>query len=382
MTLSCSAIDTALQITTDGGIKPCCPGAHELGNLRNNSIDIILSGDTYKQVRQSIVNGTSPYCKNCDINDSVIPNSSQRHTFNRAFPSPGYQQLKQLDIRWSNLCNLACRYCCSNDSSEWAKLESKPIESISRDYAQGVLDLIKQNRNTIQVVYLLGGEPLLQKYNEDLLDILDNKTQIDIVTNLNVRLDNNRVYEKLKSFPHVRWNVSVDNVGDRFEYVRHGASWDLLLDNIDTLKQDFGQAHIFLHPVYSIWSAFSLAEYLDFTQRLGVEVWWQLANEDEQFPDLIRGFNIFKHSNKIKESASKQIDQLGRVDYRSKKFLGQVRDGLLATTSVLGRAEKFLSWTAQNEQQLKPKYPFKDLWSELNTLLVEDLQHEQLGRLR
>ena len=245
-----------------------------------------------------------------------------------------------------------------------------------------MLDLIKQNRNTIQVVYLLGGEPLLQKYNEDLLDILDNKTQIDIVTNLNVRLDNNRVYEKLQSFPHVRWNVSVDNIGDRFEYVRHGANWDLLLNNIDTLKQDFGQAHIFLHPVYSIWSAFALKEYLDFTQQLGVEVWWQLANEDEQFPDLIRGFNLFKHSARIKEFASKQIDQLGRIDYRSKKFLGQVKDGILATTSVPGRAEKFLSWTAHNEQQLKPKYSFKDLWSELNTLLVEDLQHEQLGSLR
>ena len=39
---------------------------------------------------------------------------------------------------------------------------------------------------------------------------------VDILTNLSVLLDNNKIYEKLKSFPNVYWNLSFDNIGDRF----------------------------------------------------------------------------------------------------------------------------------------------------------------------
>lgn len=369
--LSCSAIDTALQITTDGQVKPCCPGAYPLGSLRTTPIDLILSSNIYTLVRTSIIEGKSDYCTNCNINDSLVPNSSQRATFNQHFPSPGYQQLKQLDIRWSNLCNLTCRYCNASDSSEWAKLRGIPLESISRDYAQGVFDLVQKNRDSIQVVYLLGGEPLLQKYNEELLDCLGPNTHIDIITNLNVNLDTNRVYQKLHNFSNIIWNLSFDNIGDKFEYVRHGSSWDLLLLNIERLKQDFGLGRIVLHPVYSIWNAVDIQELIDFSQQLGVEVRWQLANEDERYPELLGGFSVFAHNDNIKSLARAHINSLSNVDRRSQLFFNNIKQSLISSDAIPNRAQHFLMWTAKMEQLLPSVHTFENLWPELNTLLLE-----------
>ena len=184
---------------------------------------------------------------------------------------------------------------------------------------------------------------------------------------------NNRVYQKLRNFSNIIWNLSIDNIGNKFEYVRYGSSWDLLQTNIERLKADFGLGRIVLHPVYSIYNAFDLQELIDFSRDLRVEVRWQLANEDERYPELLGGFNVFAHSLNLKTQAIDYLEQLTNVDYRSRMFFNQVQQSLTTTPSVEHRAQHFLSWTKDLEQRLPFNYTFEDLWPEVNTLLQEDL---------
>lgn len=365
---SCSAIDTGLLITPNGGVKVCCSGQFDIGSIRTTSLNDIINSDKFIQIKNDLDNNRSTeYCQQCSYQEEIAPGSSQLSSFNKTFPSTGTRLLKQVDIRWSNVCNLTCRYCNEEASSEWARLKSIPVESVNRDYTESILDDIKRNKDTIESVYLLGGEPLLQKHNETLLDLIDPNTKIDIVTNLCVNLNNNRIYQKLKNFPNVSWSVSFENVGDRFEYVRHGSSWQLLLNNLDLVKQDFGPGHITLQPIYTVWSAFALKEFYDFAASIDVMINWQLANEYAGRPlSEMEGYTVFNHSAKVKAAAIAHIDAVGEFESEgSTEFFKNVRQSLETTATIPGFSEQFIIWTNRMEQQLPPKQSFASLWPEL-----------------
>ena len=55
---------------------------------------------------------------------------------------------------------------------------------------------------------------------------------VTLITNLSVNLDKNKIFQKLSKRNRVGWSMSFDNVGDRLEYVRHGASWNQIQENL------------------------------------------------------------------------------------------------------------------------------------------------------
>ena len=104
----------------------------------------------------------------------------------------------------------------------------------------------------------------MQKGLEQFLDYLDpNKVSVMITTNLSVNLENNPIYLRLRTWPMVQWMISFDNSDqDKFEYVRHGASWTQFVNNIQVMKRD--KQTVAAHPAYSIYCALDLMEYYDF----------------------------------------------------------------------------------------------------------------------
>jgi organic radical activating enzyme len=261
---------------------------------------------------------------------------------------------------------LSCRYCNVNDSSEWRKLHNLPIVNVNKNYIESIFEEIEKNKDTITNVYLLGGEPLLQKYNERLLDMLRPEVKIDVLTNLSVKLDNNKIYEKLKTRSNVLWNISFDNVDKRFEYVRHGADWQLFKKNIKTVQQDFGKYHLTFHPVYSLWNAFNLVEYYDFAAENSSRVNWQLALPKTDPYELDSdSFVVFGHKKTIIERAIAEIEKL---TYRDELIQG-LQKTLMADIEKPGKDKNFLEWTSLMENFMPPVEKFETLWPELFSLL-------------
>jgi len=364
----CSAIDTGLFVSVNGGVGLCCSGDGFFGSVRQQPIQEIFTANKFTQLQQDLHTGQSnDYCKGCYKIENTAPGSSQWSAFNDQFQRQTQRQLKLIDIRWSNVCNLTCRYCNTHDSSEWRKIRNLPIESVNRDYTESLFDLVEENLHSIEVVYLLGGEPLLQKHNIRLLDMLPKHVKIDILTNGSVDLINNKVYEKLTEFKNTYWNLSFDNVADRFEYVRAGSNWNLLCNNINILKQDFTANNVTFHPVYSIFNATRLKELYDFSDRCGsLRINWQLALATVDPYNLpTDSFLIFGHNREIINLALEEIDQLDFDDY----FLSGVKTSLQDNITDPTKSQKFLNWIDQMEQTIVPKYSFQALWPELNTLL-------------
>ena len=298
----CAAPWRGLHINPRGDVKTCCAGnPNMLGNLNTQGIEQILNSDLMIEIRDSLSQGQPhEYCSNC-VQAERLGAESERAWHNRVNPDFDYDTAGSqyhypviVDVRWNTTCNLSCNYCGEACSSKWAAIKRMSVQSGARPYYKSVCDFIEQHHDHIHEVALVGGEPLLLPENERLLDVIPELAIVTLITNLNVDLQNNRIFQKLAQRRQVGWSMSFDNIGPRFEYVRHGGSWSLLQENlkiIQGLMKSQGQWGG-IHAVYSIYNATRLCEFRQFAQDAGVTVLWQNLFQPEYLDPFLHGAKV------------------------------------------------------------------------------------------
>jgi hypothetical protein len=214
--------------------------------------------------------------------------------------------LEKLDLRWSNTCNLTCNYCYEYFSSKWAEIKGIKVNANKETAEEKVFSFIQQNLkdnpNVRFNVNLLGGEPLLQKPNSRLIQLIKNNSDIYILTNLTVPLETNKVAKLLLEGDNVAWGISFETIGNRFEYVRKGGDWNQLVKNLRYLNLNKVK-HIDSHPLYCVYSAFNLVEYFEFLGEEGYfhKQYWQVLQN-------IPGLDVFQLPYPMKVKAIKELE--------------------------------------------------------------------------
>lgn len=369
----CAAPWRGLHINPRGDVKTCCAGdPNMLGNLNEQSVEEILHGPIMQEIRQTLRQGRlhEKFCQNCIQAERY--GRSERDWHNRL--NPGFDpnlvsdqdhQPVLIDVRWNITCNLSCNYCGDKCSSKWARLKGVSVQSSTRPYIKQVCEYLLQHQHTIRQVALVGGEPLLLKENESVLDVTPDSALVNLITNLSVDLENNRIFQRLAQRPRVGWNVSFDNVGDRFEYVRHGGHWDLIQSNIQRIRQCVGH-EIGIHAVYNVYNATRLEELVSWAKSQRLDIHWQSLFQPEYLDPLRLG----------PEVQALALDELSRVLARPDLTSGE--------RGFLEQAGRNLH--QQNTQCLIPQFrthiqeiestyhadqqgKFAQLWPELSNLL-------------
>ena len=286
----CAAPWRGLHINPRGDVKTCCAGdPNMLGNLNDQTIESILHGPVMKEIRQSIRQGKPhDYCYNCVQAERY--GRSERDWHNNVSPEFDCTQTSDtehvptlIDVRWNTTCNLSCNYCAPACSSKWAALKQIPFKSGARPYYEQVCDYLEQHRDNIREVALVGGEPLLLPENERLLDVIPPDCTVTLITNAAVEFETNKIFRKLSTRNKVGWSLSFDNIEDRFEYVRYGASWEQLLDNLTQIKRLISTKSHWagIHAVYNIYNATHLVEFTKFARDQGFTIHWQSLYQPE-----------------------------------------------------------------------------------------------------
>jgi MoaA/NifB/PqqE/SkfB family radical SAM enzyme len=201
----CAAPWRGLHINPRGDVKTCCAGdPNMLGNLNEQSIQSILHGPVMQQIRQTLRQGRphEQYCHNCVQAERYGRSERDWHNqLNPEFNSNTVGDLDHvpvlIDVRWNITCNLSCNYCGDKCSSKWADLKKIPFRSGARPYYEQVCEYLNAHQSHIKQVALIGGEPLLLKENERLLDVIPDDCLVTLITNLSVDLDNNKIFTKL-----------------------------------------------------------------------------------------------------------------------------------------------------------------------------------------
>jgi len=370
----CAAPWRGLHINPRGDVKTCCAGdPNMLGNLNTRTIEEILHGPVMQEIRQSIKQGKShAYCYNCVQSERY--GRSERNWHNDVSPEFDCQTALDteylptlIDVRWNITCNLSCNYCGDKCSSKWAALKQIPFKSGARPYYEQVCDYLEKHKESIREVALVGGEPLLLPENERLLDVIPEDCIVTLITNMSVDLADNKVFKKLVNRKKVGWSMSFDNIDKRFEYVRYGGSWPLLVDNILKIKKLCKQGQwCGIHAVYNIYNATRLTELVDWAKHIGVDTHWQSLYQPDYLDPL-------KHSQQIRDLAQVELEKvLARADLTDseRSFFDQAYQNYQQPSTV-DLALEFKIHIQEIEQQYHPDQQgkFAELWPEFGNLL-------------
>jgi cyclic pyranopterin phosphate synthase len=172
-----------------------------------------------------------------------------------------------LRISLTERCNLRCRYCMPADGVPLQPrdqlLTFEEVERVARLFVAEGVDKIR----------LTGGEPLLRKDVEDLMDMLG---RIEGLRTLAVTTNGLLLRKKLDRMRLAgvnQLNISLDSLReDRFEFITRRAGLGIVLDAID-LAIDAGYNHVKVNCV--VMRGFNddeLGDFVEFTRDRPVDI--------------------------------------------------------------------------------------------------------------
>ena len=198
--------------------------------------------------------------------------------------------MSSLELRLGNTCNLSCNSCWGYSSSkvneervhllaksdldikfknDWNSEYRIPSE-INKWFKTSQYDEnINSVSNTLNRLYITGGEPTLIKENRTLLHkLLDNGNKDCFVSfTTNGTQADSELLELLKEFPNNEIQVSIDGVGDQAHYVRYPTIWEEFKNNVDTLCT-IPNVNIVFYTVVSAYNLFSIQEILKYVDSI------------------------------------------------------------------------------------------------------------------
>lgn len=238
--MKCAWVENMMSIETDGWSRPCCLETSE--DARISPIqDGILNAFNHQRLldlRDNLKNGysekTRHACHRCEQLESQGHASMRTET---KFESP-VRELKVLQFKMSNKCQLTCAHCGPDRSSGWAKLLNISPHVINAfEVTDKFLDELVEILPNLEVLKFSGGEPFLDPNHWKILEHLQSydtsHCELQYITN-GISPFKSELWKKWK---RVNCSVSVDGYKDSYEWFRRGSSWDRVVQGVYDLKK-------------------------------------------------------------------------------------------------------------------------------------------------
>jgi len=196
----------------------------------------------------------------------------------------------EVRVKFSNLCNLACRSCSPTESSSYARITNTTVDtqyevdiSESPEHWEFITASILEKKDLYEhfYVHFIGGESLIQPGMKKLIDwMIDQGIAPDINLRLTTALTvnpNQDLLSKMSQFKTIDINLSIDSVDRNYQYIRWPARFEKIEINLDTLV-DFDKKltvqrgrkvwmprwNCVLTPVFSLNNIFYIKDWIDY----------------------------------------------------------------------------------------------------------------------
>jgi hypothetical protein len=192
------------------------------------------------------------------------------------------------DLRFGNLCNLACRMCGPQDSTgwydDWNKLHDvdwfndthgreqmfkQNGKWISNSYSWHDSDSfwkqIESNASNVQHVYMAGGEPLLiERHYEFLERCIENGAAANMLIEYNTNMTTmpSRVINLWKNFKMIQIGASIDGYGKVLEYQRYPAEWSKVWRNIQKVDDEVASINAWFAYTVTAYNVLHMPEFM------------------------------------------------------------------------------------------------------------------------
>jgi len=301
----CTYPFSSLVLHNGGTYGPCCTATEMVGtDLHGHEIVIkmhdpsdrrlykpydmtaneALNSEFMKDIRQKMMNGKKPTaCSTCWHVESIGVKSKRQGMNQFYLDSRGSgvrdggfdydvdemvknPQIRSLDLKFDNKCNLHCLMCSSGSSDMWVPLDNKmhkylALQNVSEEkdldlyiddshrqswvpeeFPESLFEEIKSLVPQLQEIQCTGGEPFINSHFIELLKYIietGHAEHISLEITTNGTKFVTEVMELLTHFRHIRFLISVDGTNATYDYIRAPYRYDLLLKRLKTLDEYF-----------------------------------------------------------------------------------------------------------------------------------------------
>jgi radical SAM protein with 4Fe4S-binding SPASM domain len=273
----CMAPWSHLHVTPAGNVYPCClinENTSLLGNVNNTPLKEIWNSPEIKDIRLSMLaNKQHKSCEWCYVKERDF-GSSFRFDFNEKYGDDlslvnstkedgtvEKMQMRYIDIRFSNLCNLKCRMCGPTFSSQIAA--ENGIKPAIKSIPNHMLDEVYGYLETCEEMYFAGGEPLMMDEHYLILEkLIELGVKPRIRYNSNITKLKHKHWDILELWSHfddIYIQASIDGFGPELTYIRHPAKYDSIIET--ALKYlTVPSVRIDISTCVGFWNIWSLPE--------------------------------------------------------------------------------------------------------------------------
>ena len=245
------------SFVTHNGIGPCCAYTK---NPKLNSYEQYWNSNQLKNIQENMLNDTRDSgCSICwEKEDRGFPslrnhsNEIYKHLINDILNGKEFDQPIVLDLRLGNLCNLKCRMCTSEWSSqiadeilqnpdlEWDRVPTEKVTNLNDD----AWELLDRWIDRVDRVFMTGGEPTIIKKNLEYINKIiqsGRSKNVNLIFTTNATNVNSEFLKIANEFKSVHFAVSIDGVNDLANYIRFPSRWSQIKENLYTIGQgNFG----------------------------------------------------------------------------------------------------------------------------------------------
>lgn len=367
-----------VRFNPTGTLMPCCKISHKFPTAKVTEVNFNewWNGKPLRDLRQDLTNGTpNEYCSLC-WDEEAAGKKSLRQEFNKHLAK--HTDLKKiynskdgfntqypisLDLNLSNICNYKCIMCSPMASSrlyeeevthqskfkelKFFKMFTSKIDSTwpeSVQFQQLMIDSLLPN---LKIIDLKGGEPLLVKNVQQMIESIPNKSEVilSITTNGSISLADSFI-KKLQEFKHIWMCVSVDGIGEVGEYIRYGSTWDTVNSTIQQLSK-LSNCTFRISTVLQFFSSLTMPGIVDYANRYNFKIELLKYIGDRPFlsinaisPEVMRKFKQYaeEHYPLLTNYLTEQYKfdpELHRQCYAYVKTLNSIRNNGLFDIDTL-----------------------------------------------
>lgn len=331
-----------LHAFPDGRAYPCCFAQDKfpVGDLNKNSLEEVFNNDKMKKLRSNMLQGIqNKECVKCYDQEKSgffsLRFSSNKHfghnipLVNGTLPDGNADfVMKYWDIRFSNLCNMACRSCGTWFSSNWyedhKKIYNNPpshakIMRVGRS-SKDIWEQCLEQFDNIDQFYFAGGEPIIMEEHYRILKELDRRKRYHVRLIYNTNFSKTKfkdidVFELWNKFDSVSVGASLDAEGKRGELLRKGTVWKETVANRKRMLEVCPQVDFYISSTVSLLNSLHVADFHKNWVELGL-----IKPADFNY-NLLQGpiwqrMDVLpiEFKNQVKEKYEKHIEWLKEKD--------------------------------------------------------------------
>ncbi len=239
---SCAWVDNMLSVETDGWTRPCCGETGTAARISqiSNGIKTAFNHPKLLELKHNLdtdgfTDRTMFACYRC----TQLENKNQDSLRTLTASLSDRRELKAIQFKMSNKCQLTCAHCGPDRSSSWRKylgISPHVIEAftVTDDFLLELAELLPN----LDHIKFTGGEPFLDPAHYKILEFLQNYDRSHCKL---VYITNGLVKPRLdlwQGWHSVECSISIEGHKETYEWFRRGATWEEINDSVPVIIEN------------------------------------------------------------------------------------------------------------------------------------------------